>query len=140
MNGPPFRRSIAAAAMALIALAPSGCGDLLQEPDTGIATNLTLVSVSGDDQSGPPGSPLPQPVRVRLVDLEGGPTERLWVRWVVVAGSGSVEPRQSFTDADGVAETTWTLGPGIERQRLEARAVGETEVFEATLCEVCPEN
>lgn len=118
----------------------AGCGDLLQEPDTGIATNLTLVSVSGDDQSGPPGSPLRQPVRVRLVDLEGGSTERLWVLWVVLEGSGTVEPRHSFTDADGVAEATWTLGSGTPRQRIEARAVGETETFEATLCEVCPEN
>ena len=118
----------------------AACGDLLQEPDTGIATSLTLVPVSGDDQSGPPGAPLPQPVRVRLVDLEGGPTERLWIRWVVVAGTGTVEPRHSFTDADGIAETTWTLGPGTEKQRIEARAVGETEIFEATLCEACPAN
>ena len=140
MNGRTFRRSIGGAAVALIAVAQSGCGDLLQEPDTGIATNLTLVSVSGDDQSGPPGAILPQPIRVRLVDLEGGPTERLWIEWVVVDGSGSVEPRHSFTDPEGIAETTWTLGPATQRQRIEARGMGDREVFEAHPCEVCPEN
>jgi hypothetical protein len=117
-----------------------GCGDLLQEPDTGIATNLTLIGVSGDGQSGPPGVPLPQPVRVRLVDLEGRSTERLWVEWVVVQGTGTVEPRHSFTDADGIAETTWTLGSGTDKQRIEARVPGDRESFEAELCAVCPED
>jgi hypothetical protein len=133
-----FRRSIVPAVAALISAALSGCGDLLQEPDTGIATNLTLVSVSGDDQSGPPGATLPQPIRVRLVDLQGGSTERLWVEWVVVQGSGTVVPRNSFTNADGIAETTWTLGPGTDKQRIEARVPGDAETFEAELCEVCP--
>jgi hypothetical protein len=140
MSGLAFRRSVVPAVGALIWAALSGCGDLLQEPDTGIATNLTLVGVSGDDQIGPPGAPLPQPVRVRLVDLEGGPTERLWVEWVVVQGSGSVEPSHSFTDSEGIAETTWRLGTGTEKQRIEARVGNEMEVFEANLCEVCPEN
>jgi hypothetical protein len=140
MNGLMFRPSIVPAIVALISAALSGCGDLLQEPDTGIATNLTLVGVSGDDQSGPPGAPLPQPIRVRLVDLEGGSTERLWVEWVVVGGSGTVESRHSFTDSEGIAETTWTLGPGTDKQRIEARVPGDVETFEAELCEVCPGN
>ena len=140
MNGLMFRRSIVPAVVALISAALSGCGDLLQEPDTGIATNLALFAVSGDGQAGPPGATLSQPLRVRLVDLEGGSTERLWVEWVVVEGSGTVDPRHSFTDADGVAETAWILGRGTERQRIEARIPGDSETFEAHLCEVCPEN
>lgn len=140
MNGSMIRRSIVPAVVALISAALSGCGDLLQEPDTGIVTNLALMTVSGDGQTGLPGATLPQPVRVRLVDLEGRSTERLWVEWIVVQGSGTVELRHSFTDADGVAETTWTLGPGPERQRIEARIPGDTETFEANLCQICPEN
>ncbi len=138
MNGLMFRRSILPAVVAVISAALSGCGDLLQEPDTGIATDLTLVSVSGDDQSGPPGAILPQSIRVRLVDLEGGSMERLWVEWIVVAGSGAVEPRLSFTDSEGIAETAWRLGPATETQRIEARVGNEIEIFEAELCEACP--
>ena len=115
-------------------------GTCQKHPDTASTATGPGAPTPPQRAPGPPGSPLPQPVRVRLVDLEGGSTERLWVLWVVVEGSGTVEPRHSFTDADGVAEATWTLGSGTPRQRIEARAVGETEAFEATLCEVCPEN
>ena len=109
----------------------AGCDDLLQEPDTGIATLLTLTSVSGDEQTGAPGQPLDQPLRVRVSHLQGDSTERLAVEWTVVSGSGKVEPRYSFTDADGVAEATWILGSGNGRQRVEARFSDDVEVFEA---------
>jgi hypothetical protein len=115
----------------LAAVVLAGCGDLLQEPDTGIATMITLTSVSGDDQTGAPGQPLPQPLRVRLSHLQGGTTGKLAVEWVAVSGSGRVEPRYSFTDADGIAEATWVLGPQAGRHRVEARFAGEVEGFEA---------
>jgi hypothetical protein len=121
------RRAILVAAVAL-----AGCGDLLQEPDTGIATMITLTRVSGHDQEGSPGQPLPQPLRVRLSHLQGGATGRLAVEWVVVSGSGRVEPRYSFTDAEGIAEATWILGPEAGRHRVEARFADEVEGFEAT--------
>lgn len=120
-----------ALATALVLAAAAGCGDLLQEPDTGIATMLTLTRVSGQDQTGAPGQPLPQPLRVRLSHLQGGMTGKLAIEWVVVSGSGRVEPRYSFTDADGIAEATWVLGPQTSRQRVEARFAGEVETFEA---------
>lgn len=109
----------------------AGCDDLLQEPDTGIATLLTLTTLSGDDQTGAPGQPLDQPLRVRVSHLQGDSTERLAVEWTVLSGSGRVEPRYSFTDADGVAEATWILGSGNGRQRVEARFSDDVEVFEA---------
>jgi hypothetical protein len=124
------RRGVLLAA-AVVPLAAGGCGDLLQEPDTGIATMLTLTSVSGDEQTGAPGQPLSQPLRVRVSNLQGGSTDRLAVEWVVVSGSGRVEPRYSFTDADGIAEATWTLGATAGVQRIEARFADEVEVFEA---------
>ncbi|HYO47034.1 MAG TPA: hypothetical protein VEY33_10155 [Gemmatimonadota bacterium] len=130
-------RSIALAAVGLLSSGLAGCGDLLQEPDTGIATLVTVTVVSGDGQTGVPGSALAEPLRVRVASLVGGSTERLWVEWVVIDGSGKVEPRNSFTDADGIAEVTWILGPE-KRQRVVAVFAGESETFEADLCEVCP--
>lgn len=125
-------RFIGALVTALLLVTAAGCGDLLQEPDTGIATMITLTRVSGDDQTGATGQPLPQPLRVRLSHLQGGTMEKLAVEWVVVSGSGRVEPRYSFTDADGIAEATWILGPEAGRHRVEARFADEVEGFEAT--------
>jgi len=134
MNGPRvLRRSLAVVAGMLLPAGLFGCGDLLQEPDTGIATLVTVTTVSGDGQTGAPGTVLAQPLRVRLVAQNGGSTERLWVEWTVVEGSGRVVPRNSFTDQDGIAEATWILGPGPSRQRVMAVFADESETFEAQL-------
>lgn len=115
----------------LVALA--GCGDLLQEPESGIfPLPIELVEVSGNAQEGAPGAPLAQPLRVRAL-TEGEPASRLWVEWSVISGGGVVEPRNSFSDADGIAEARWILGPSGGPQ--EVRAVvrkGVPVIFEAT--------
>ena len=68
---------------------------------------------------------------MRLVVEEATSTEGLWVEWVVVEGGGRVTPRQTFTDEEGIAETTWTLGPGPGRQRIQARFADDFESFDA---------
>ena len=126
------RRPLLPATLAgLLALGLVACEDLLQEPDTGIATPLTLNILSGDEQSAAPGTTLPAPLRVQLVDLQSRSVGRLRVEWVVVEGGGRVSPRNTFTDADGVAEATWTVGPGAGLQIVEARVGNETATFEA---------
>lgn len=45
---------------------------------------------------------------------------RLRVEWTADARSGRAEPRNSFTDAEGIAETSWTLGPGEKEQVMRA--------------------
>ena len=120
---------LSAAAAGLVA----GCGDLLQEPDTGtIPVQVELEEVSGNAQDGAAGAPLAQPLRVRVLD-EGQPASRLWVEWSVAAGGGKVEPRNSFSDENGVAEARWTLGRsgGTQLVRAEVRK-GLPVIFEAT--------
>lgn len=138
MNRRARTRSIALAGGLFLAVGTLACGDLLQEPDTGIASRFLITSLSGDDQSGPAGAVLPQPLRARITALEAEPVDRLWVEWVVLEGSGRVEPRNSFTNEEGIAETTWTLGSGPSKQRVMARFDGDSAVFEAELCEGCP--
>lgn len=119
------------ATVGLIAL--PGCGDLLQEPETGtVPVGLELVEVSGNAQEGVPGAPLALPLQVRALD-EGQPASRLWVEWSVVAGGGEVEPRNSFSDASGIAEARWILGPsgGTQQVRAVVRK-GAPVIFEAT--------
>lgn len=135
-----WTRSIALAAGLFPAVGYLACGDLLQEPDTGIASRFVITSLSGDHQTGPAGATLPQPLRARITSLEAEPVERLWVEWVVLEGNGRVEPRNSFTNEEGIAETTWTLGTAPSRQRVMARFDGDSAVFEADVCEVCLER
>ena len=117
-----------------LAVALAGCGDLLQEPDTGVfLAALRLEAVSGGGQTGAPGAALEESVRVRVLDGSDRPLVGLWVEWSVVEGSGRVEPRHSFSNADGIAEATWILGPSTGSQTVQAFAGrGAVVTFEAT--------
>ena len=111
-----------------------GCGDLLQEPDTGIGKVVVRIEkVSGDAQVGAPGAPLAEPLRVRVVNFDEEPAPRLWVQWSVLSGSGDIEPRNSFSDENGIAEATWTLGASGGPQEVQAFIRKNLPVtFEAT--------
>ena len=134
-SAPARVRRLSMVAAALAALGGLvACGDLLQEPDTGIGKAVVLLEeVSGNAQVGTPGAPLAQPLRVQTVDFEGDPAPRLWVQWSVVSGAGEIEPRNSFSDANGIAEATWTLGPSGGAQQVQAVVrKGQPVIFEAT--------
>ena len=114
----PSTQSFATLLTALLALA--SCGDLLQEPDTGFGKlPVRLEEVSGNEQTAAPGAALGEPLRVKALN-NGEPVPRLWVEWSVLAGSGTVEPRNSFSDANGIAETRWILGPSDGPQQVQA--------------------
>ena len=128
-----LRRGLAPLALAAT-IAGTGCGDLLQEPDTGFGKlRVRLHEVSGNDQTGTAGNALPEPVRVRVVDVDGEPAARIWVEWTVMEGRGNAEPRNSFSDENGIAEATWILGPEAGQQQIRAFVnKGFPIVFDAT--------
>ncbi len=88
---------------------------------------ITLDLAGGDGQQAPPGSPLPQPVRVAArnggLPLPGAP-----VLFKVESGSltglhtgGEGQEITEETGPDGVAEVAWTLDPSARpTQRLTA--------------------
>jgi len=83
-----------------------------------------LVVVSGDDQAGPPGMELPQPLTVRVLDEANQPVANQLVNFVVTDGGGSLFAGASLTDANGIARDRWTLGPVMGAlQEVQARAV-----------------
>jgi hypothetical protein len=130
----PSVRSAIVFAAAVATIAGMGCGDLLQEPESGnTPLPVQIEEVSGNDQEASPGAPLPEPVRVRVLDREGEPSPRLWVQWTVTGGSGEVRPRNTFSDESGIAETTWILGPEAGPQQVRVLVRGGTPVvFDAT--------
>ena len=87
-------------------------GDL--EPVTftavGVAVPRTLTIVSGDDQQGPLGTPLGDPLVVSVLDQNGSPYAGAAVTFRVTSGDGTVSVLAARTDAGGRASTALTLG------------------------------
>lgn len=81
---------------------------------------FALADASGNGQEGDAGETLPAPLVVRVEDAGGGPIEGQLVTFAAAAGDGSADPATAVTDADGVAQTSWTLGAGSGVQLLEA--------------------
>jgi adhesin/invasin len=80
--------------------------------------------VSGDGQRAAPRATLPDPIVVGVTDADGNPVSGAAVTWVVTAGGGSVTPTTSVTDAAGHASTSWTLGPSVDTNTVEAVVSG----------------
>ena len=96
---------------------------------------------SGNEQIGSPGSTLPQALVVEVVDGGGNPVVGAAVTWVVTAAGGSLSPTTGTTDDDGLASTTWTLGPGIGTNLAQAIVSGVGEaIFTATASAGDPEE
>jgi plastocyanin len=87
----------------------------------------------GDAQTGPVGEALPEPLRI-LITRASEPQEGVDVTWSAGQG-GSVSPTAGVTGADGIASTTWTLGPTAGAQSATATvadAEGSPVTFTAT--------
>jgi len=77
--------------------------------------------IQGDHQEGATGMPLPDSLRVRVVDTLGNGISGRQVSWMVALGGGSIVPETDTSDADGYASAQWTLGQ--EAGANAARAV-----------------
>jgi hypothetical protein len=97
----------------------------------GSASGVTIVS--GDDQTGPVSTELPQPVVVEVRDEGNNPVPNVAVTWVIGSGGGTVTPATSTTDASGRASAAWTLGsvPGPNTLSAVVSGIGVGE-FSAT--------
>ena len=76
---------------------------------------------SGDEQTGPVGIALGNPLRV-LVTRDGEPVEGVDVDWV--AGQGGALGEETESDADGFATAVWTLGPDEGNHAATAAITG----------------
>ncbi|MEY4607823.1 MAG: hypothetical protein RL625_40, partial [Gemmatimonadota bacterium] len=74
------------------------------------ATPASVLLVSGDVQSAPPGTTLANPIVVRVVDRFGNWVQGATVSFTVLAGGGTVSPSSRSSDLNGLASTSWTLG------------------------------
>jgi uncharacterized protein (TIGR03437 family) len=79
------------------------------------ASIVKLVAVSGDHQLATSAGPLPAPIVVRLTDANNLPYPGAQIVATPSAG-GKVTPAAAFTDVQGQASFTWTLGPASSNQ------------------------
>ena len=91
-----------------------------------VGFNGSVALVSGGGQTGNAGSPLAQPITVKVTDASSNPVSGFLVGFGVASGGGSVSPIAAFTDATGQASTSWTLGPAAGTQSLAVTAPGAT--------------
>src|SRR5205809_1043257 len=105
---------------------------------------LSLSVVSGNNQTGPPGTELPAPIVALVEDSRGHAVKGQIVNFVVVSGGGSVFAGAAITGGDGIVQERWTLGFSGPQQ-VEARAVDNATgakltfaIFTATLTDVQP--
>ncbi|WP_193195812.1 N,N-dimethylformamidase beta subunit family domain-containing protein [Nostoc sp. MG11] len=70
----------------------------------------TITKLSGGNQTGAAGTPLPNPLVVEVKDSAGNPQSGITVNFAVTSGGGSVSPASAVTNTSGQASTSLTLG------------------------------
>ena len=91
-----------------------------------------IANESGDRQTGLPSHALPEPLVIRVLDVEGPRRGRLTVHWTTDDG-GSFSPQRNVDRRRGARETTWTLGLGLGNQHAHAMiAALSSDDFTAT--------
>jgi len=110
----------------LIAVA-AGCGGdgnggSAPPPDEDPLVIQRAPTSSGDGQTGTVGEALGSGLRV-LITRASEPQSGVDVAWATADG-GSLAPATSATDGEGIATTTWTLGPDPGTQTATAAADG----------------
>lgn len=99
---------------------------------TVVQTPAKLDIVSGNEQEALLGTQLPEPLVVRVAEQTGGVIPGVVVTFAPAdERSGSADPAEVTTGADGAAAATWTLGDA-RRQTMVATAGELTVRLQAT--------
>ena len=113
-----YRHRFAFPLAVVLAALTASCGGDVTLPDEGEAAALRVFD--GNEQVGPVGAELAEPVIVRVLDTQERPVPNQEVTFFIESGGGSVAPETTTTGTDGTASATWTLGAGAGTQRLGA--------------------
>jgi hypothetical protein len=96
----------------------AACGSANDGYDPSIPTAVEYVDGSG--QSGNTGDALPAPLTVKVTNLVGDPVPGIEVSWFVVSGGGRISSGTTTSDADGLVQVSWVLGPIVGPQTVQA--------------------
>lgn len=122
-----------------VQLLPVCAAILLASCDIGSPTGpriLSLTVVAGNDQAGPVGAALSEPLTIRAIDQNGVPIAGVPLEWEVVLGNGSFVSAESVTDQDGYGQAIYRLGNVLGSQRVSVRVRSQTAtIFRITATE-----
>ncbi|HMQ11351.1 MAG TPA: hypothetical protein PKC21_01895 [Oligoflexia bacterium] len=110
------------AVLALLIILFQSCGlgqDILSQTEFVEDRDVALEIISGNGQVGVINQALAFPLVVRAIDDEALPSENERIEFTVIMGSASVTS-VSYTDANGLAEATVSLGPNTEQVQIKA--------------------
>ena len=96
---------------------------------TAPAIQTRLTKVSGDEQEGPAGGALSEPLVVEVRDQAGNPLEGAEVTFAVTEGGATLSPTTATTDANGRAFSFLTLGSEPGKNAVSARTPKLLPVF-----------
>ncbi|MBI3934462.1 MAG: hypothetical protein HY316_07190 [Acidobacteria bacterium] len=85
-----------------------------------------IIRFSGNGQTGLVGAALPLPLVVKTQTPQGAPLPGVSVNFLSVFGGGSVSPSSATSNAQGLAQTTATLGPAIGANTFNASIATST--------------
>jgi hypothetical protein len=102
----------------------------------------SIAKVSGDSQSANPGTTLPLALVVEVRDDGAVPIAGVPITFTVSGGGGSVSPATTVTDGNGLASTSFTLGPqaGVHTVSGAAENVGSVSFTATTPNAITVEN
>lgn len=110
----------------------AACGSANDGYDPSVATSV--VYVGGSNQTADIDSPVGELLTIKTANFVGDPVGNVAVEWFVVSGEGTVSKGETTTDANGISQVAWVLGPVVGPQKVQAVAAlsGSPITFNAT--------
>jgi len=110
----------------------AACGSENDGYDPNVPT--TMLYIGGSGQSAETGAPVGELLTIKTVNFVGDPVGGVSVEWFVVNGGGTVSKGETETDANGISQVSWILGPVVGTQTVQAVATlsGSPVSFNAT--------
>lgn len=115
------RRGVSLLVVGTLAWLGAACSGDDQGPGQSPLVIEKPATKSGDQQTGPVGTALGNPLRV-LITRDGEPVEGVDVAWA--AGQGGSFSAETESDEAGFATAVWTLGPEIGNHAATAEVDG----------------
>lgn len=98
----------------------AACGSANDGYDPSIATSMVYVGGSG--QSAEVNDPVTELLTIKTTNYVGDPVGNVAVEWFVLSGEGTISQGETTTDANGISQVSWVLGPIVGTQSVQAVA------------------